>query len=152
MRGYIEIYLKEQDLQFIKDILDDSSSTNGERRRAQLLLALYSNKIENLGLSDYQIAKAANVNKMTITRLKKKLQETNSIGKTIKRKNYEENTKRNKPSLINRNYIMMIKSSTPPEGKNHWTYRLISEHYNKKYPTKSISHTAVAKVIKELSI
>jgi hypothetical protein len=132
--------------------LDDNSSTNGEKRRAKLLLALYSNKIENLGLSDYQIAKAANVNKMTITRIKMKLQETNSIGKTIKRKNYEENTKRNKPSLINRNYIMMIKSSTPPEGKNRWTCRLISEHYNKKYPTKSISHTAVAKVIKELSI
>jgi hypothetical protein len=129
MRGYIEINLKKHDLQIIRDVLDDSTSTKGEKRRAQLLLALNSNKIENLGLSDYQIAEAANVNKMTITRIKMKLQETNSIEKTIKRKNYKENTKRNKPSLINKNYIKMIKSSTPPEGKKRWTCRLISELY-----------------------
>jgi hypothetical protein len=150
--NYIKIKLSEKDLDFIDNINIDPLATKLEKRRARLLLKIYNNSLNYFEKTETSIANKEQVSLQTLVRLKTQFNETNSIEQTIKRKNYKPFTTRQKINPNLKKEIINIALATPPRSKKHWSYRMISNHYNQTSPVKVISHTTVRKILNSNNI
>jgi transposase len=152
MKKQRKVELNSLEVKFANSILNNSSYSSIEKRRARILLKLHENNINELGLRSSEIAKTENISQDTIFNIKRRFFKTNSIKDTVKRKKRRANEKRNRLPVESKDMIISIAKSIPPEGKRRWTYRMISNFYNNTISSNRVSHTTIMNILREEKI
>ena len=152
MNKHIKITLNPQEIKFTNTILNSSNYSSNEKRRARILLKLHENNVCELGMLSSEIAETEHISHDTICNIKRRFFETKSVKDTVKRKPRIANEKRNRLPVESKDIIISIAKTNPPEEKKRWTYRMISDYYNKTISENRISHTTVMNILRAENI
>jgi len=143
MKKIYEVNLTKEERDYLVGLLMGGTKKVREVKRAQVLL-----KADD-GWTDQHIADAIGVGQATAERIRKRyVQEGIEVAVHGKKPNREY--KRKIDGEVEARLIMLV-SSSPPEGHKRWTLRLLADKLVslEEVPFESISHETIRQVLKK---
>jgi len=148
MNKKYRITLTFEERSILEDVISRGKNVATKLKRAYILLGADENE-GGTKLKDTELSKAYNVRVRTVEKIRKRFVEQGfEVALNGKPRKARTDIK------IDGNveaHIIATSRSSPPKGRKRWTLQLISEKIVKDGVVESISHTAVAKVIKKMN-
>lgn len=148
MQKKYKISLTEQEKEILSGIISKGKYVATKLKRAYILLGADESK-GGKKMTDEQISQAYGVRVRTVEKLRKRfVEEGFEIALNGRPRKPRKDIKIDGDVEA---HVIAISRSAPPKGRKRWTLMLISEKVVKDGTVESISHTAVAKIIKKMS-
>ena len=146
MKKYV-VELTSEERKQLEELIKKGKVAGYKTRHAQMLLKADQGK-EGPGWPDKQIAEAFGAHLTTVECLRKRLVEEGleAALERHKRQNYTHKLDGDAEARL-----IAIACSTPPEGRNEWTLRLLADRLVELSVVESISHMTVNRTLKKTS-
>ncbi len=139
----IEIYLSKEEREFLIQFIKKGTAKARAIARANVLL------LSDEGQSEGYISKATKVHRQSIWRIKRRYLEVGlpqalwEKPRSGQPKKYDEKDEAE---------VIALACTYPPDGRNRWTVRLLTEELKKKGCFKSINRESVRLILKKAKL
>ncbi len=140
MKKRYQIQLTDQERRDLKRLIESGRKLARKITRARILL------LADTGKTDKEIAQALQVCTYTVHKIRKRFFNEKSIN------SLEEKSRPGKPPKLDgltAAQITALACSDPPEGRQHWTLRLLADRAVELEFVETISHEGVRKLLKK---
>ncbi len=140
MKKQYQIQLTDQERRELKRLIESGRKLARKITRARILL------LADTGKTDKEIAEALLVCTYTVHKIRKRFFNEKSLN------SLEEKPRPGKPPKLDgltAAHITALACSEPPEGREHWTLRLLADRAVELQLIDTISHEGVRKLLKK---
>ena len=140
MKKQYQIQLTDQQRKELKRLVESGRKLARKVTRARILL------LADTGKTDKEIAEGLQVSTVTVHKVRKRFSNEKSVS------SLEEKPRSGKPPKldgITAAQITALACSDPPQGREHWTLRLLADRAVELELVDSISHEGVRKLLKK---
>lgn len=140
-----QVFLAEEERQHLHQLLASGTAPTRTLTHARILLKADESDT-GPAWTDTMIAAALEVCPLTVTRVRQRFAALRLEGALHRRK--PEKTKGSKLDGAQEAHLIALTCSTPPEGQDRWTLRLLAEKFVELGHVESLSYETVRQVLK----
>ena len=141
------IELSKEQRNQLEEVITKGTAPARKIKHAQVLLKIDSGK-EGPNWSDKQIKEAFDVSPTTIWHIRRRFLEQ-GLDHALSRRPQPERPEKRKIDGEKEAHLMALTCSTPPEGHQRWTMRLLADKMIELEYIEQVDHTTVWKVLKK---
>jgi transposase len=143
------VHLTESERSELLSLVKKGKAAAYKSTHARILLACDESRFNPLKQTDMEIAESLHIDYKTVKRLRKRCVEE-GLEAAISRKKHSR-TKPRKLDGDGEAHLIALCCSKPPEGRNRWTLRLLSERLVSLEIVDSIAASTVRETLKKMN-